>query len=66
MRLNAFAVLALLVTVAAASTSADPGVDEKLPTVLVATLFRNKEQVLPYFFSFLHALDYPKDRIALW
>lgn len=38
----------------------------KLPTVLVATLFRNKAHVLPYYFTFLDALDYPKDRIALW
>lgn len=40
--------------------------DTKLPTVLVATLFRNKAHVLPYYLSFLDALDYPKDRIALW
>lgn len=70
MRLNAFVVLpvvtALLIATAATVVADPAGADEKLPTVLVTTLFRNKAHVLPYFFSFLHALDYPKDRIALW
>lgn len=67
MRPNACVVLPLVTALLIATAAADPaGADEKLPTVLVATLFRNKAHVLPYFFSFLHALDYPKDRIALW
>lgn len=40
--------------------------DEKLPTIVIATLIRNKGHSLPYFFSSLNGLDYPKDRIALW
>lgn len=39
---------------------------QKLPTVLIVTLFRNKEHTLPYFLSYLEQLDYPKDRITLW
>lgn len=38
----------------------------KTPTVLIVTLIRNKAHVLPYFFSYLEQLDYPKDRITLW
>lgn len=37
----------------------------KLPTVLIVLLLRNKEHTLPYFFNYLHKLDYPKDRISL-
>jgi len=37
-----------------------------LPTVMVATLVRNKAHVLPYFFGMLERLDYPKDRMAIW
>lgn len=40
--------------------------DHKLPTVVIATLIRNKGHALPYFFSSLNGFDYPKDRIALW
>lgn len=38
----------------------------KLPTVLIVTLFRNKAHAMPYFFTFLNRLDYPKDRISMW
>ncbi|XP_052872719.1 glycosyltransferase 25 family member isoform X1 [Anopheles cruzii] len=38
----------------------------KLPTVMIAVLVRNKEHTLPYFFSYLEDLDYPKDRVSLW
>lgn len=38
----------------------------QLPTILIVTLFRNKAHVLPYFFSHLDRLDYPKNRISLW
>lgn len=52
------------------NTNDNPATDsdniEKMPTILVVTLFRNKAHVLPYYFTFLDALDYPKDRIALW
>lgn len=36
------------------------------PSVLICTLIRNKAHVLPYFFSYLENLNYPKDRIGLW
>lgn len=38
----------------------------KLPTVLIATLVRNKAHTLPYFLSCLDGLNYPKDRISFW
>ncbi|XP_052789249.1 glycosyltransferase 25 family member-like isoform X2 [Mya arenaria] len=40
--------------------------EEFLPTVMVATLVRNKAYALPYFFGLLEKLDYPKDRMAIW
>ncbi|XP_026474672.1 glycosyltransferase 25 family member [Ctenocephalides felis] len=43
----------------------NPG-DQKLPSVLIVTLIRNKGHTLPYFFSLLESLNYPKDRISLW
>lgn len=39
---------------------------KKPPTMLIVTLFRNKGHTLPYFFSYLEQLDYPKSRIGLW
>ncbi|XP_055534935.1 glycosyltransferase 25 family member [Wyeomyia smithii] len=36
------------------------------PKILIATLIRNKEHTLPYFFSYLESLDYSKNRISLW
>lgn len=44
----------------------DASVHWKLPTVLIVTLFRNKAHVMPYYFSFLERLDYPKERMSLW
>jgi len=42
-------------------------VDDRKPnTVFVAILIRNKAHTLPYFFSALESLDYPKDRMHLW
>lgn len=38
----------------------------KLPTVGISVLVRNKAHTLPYFFSCLGNLDYPKDRLYLW
>ncbi|XP_057652350.1 glycosyltransferase 25 family member [Diorhabda carinulata] len=40
--------------------------DNKQPTVLVSILVRNKAHTLPYFLSNFEALNYPKDRMALW
>lgn len=40
--------------------------DRKPSTVFVAILIRNKAHTLPYFFSALESLDYPKDRMHLW
>ncbi|XP_055855692.1 glycosyltransferase 25 family member [Episyrphus balteatus] len=48
------------------NSSAPANTVEKLPTVLIATLIRNKEHTLPYFLTYLQNLSYPKDRIALW
>lgn len=39
---------------------------EKLPTILIVTLFRNKAHTMPYFFTYLNRLEYPKQRISLW
>lgn len=39
---------------------------QKLPTVLIVTLVRNKAHTLPYFLTYLNRLDYPKNRISLW
>lgn len=39
---------------------------DKLPTILIVTLFRNKAHTLPYYFNYLDRLQYPKERIALW
>jgi len=36
------------------------------PTVFIAILARNKAHTLPYFFTLLDELDYPKNRIAIW
>lgn len=38
----------------------------KLPTVLIVILFRNKAHLLPHFFACLNRIEYPKDRISLW
>ncbi|KAK2578642.1 hypothetical protein KPH14_012134 [Odynerus spinipes] len=38
----------------------------KKPTVLIATLIRNKAHTLPYFLSLLEQQNYPKDRLSLW
>lgn len=39
---------------------------DKLPTILIVTLFRNKAHTMPLFFTFLNRLEYPKKRISLW
>lgn len=39
---------------------------QKAPTVLIATLVRNKAHTLPYFLTCLEGLNYPKDRISIW
>ncbi|KAH9500757.1 Procollagen galactosyltransferase 1 [Bulinus truncatus] len=42
-------------------------VDTKLlPTVVIATLVRNKAHCLPWFLGLIEKLDYPKERISLW
>uniref|UniRef100_A0A8D8E144 Glycosyltransferase 25 family member n=1 Tax=Culex pipiens TaxID=7175 RepID=A0A8D8E144_CULPI len=56
--------LLLLLAVAARLTRCD--LSYQRPKILIVTLIRNKEHTLPYFFSYLESLDYPKDRIALW
>uniref|UniRef100_A0A2A4JRR4 Glycosyl transferase family 25 domain-containing protein n=1 Tax=Heliothis virescens TaxID=7102 RepID=A0A2A4JRR4_HELVI len=41
-------------------------VRNKLPTVGISVLVRNKAHTLPYFFSCIDNLDYPKKRLYLW
>lgn len=36
------------------------------PTVLIVTLIRNKAHTLPYFFTYIEDLNYPKDKISIW
>jgi collagen beta-1,O-galactosyltransferase len=38
----------------------------KKPSVLIVSLIRNKQHTLPFFLTYLHEQQYPKDRIALW
>lgn len=40
--------------------------DRQRPAVLISILIRNKAHILPYFFTYLENLDYPKERIGLW
>lgn len=40
--------------------------DIKQPTILVSILVRNKAHTLPYFLSNFEALNYSKERMALW
>lgn len=56
-----FSILALLFLFLSKSVS-----EVKRPTVLISILARNKAHILPYFLTYLEALNYPKDRIALW
>jgi len=35
-------------------------------TVFLAILARNTAHTLPYFFSYIDRLDYPKDRMHIW
>lgn len=39
---------------------------DKLPTVFIPILARNKAHALPTFFAYLDRLNYPKDRISIW
>ncbi len=48
------------------ASSVDANETEKYPTLVIVTLFRNKAHTLPYFFTYLEQLDYPKERITLW
>jgi len=38
----------------------------RAPTVFLAILARNTAHTLPYFFSYIDKLDYPKDRMYIW
>lgn len=59
-------ILSVFFTQSTASDIVDSNETEKYPTFVIVTLFRNKAHTLPYFFTFLERLDYPKDRITLW
>uniref|UniRef100_A0A182SEL8 Glycosyltransferase 25 family member n=1 Tax=Anopheles maculatus TaxID=74869 RepID=A0A182SEL8_9DIPT len=61
-------VMLLLLMLMTTIVSCDQQIEltKQLPTVMVAVLVRNKAHTLPYFFSYLEDLDYPKDRMSLW
>ena len=51
-----------------AGTSEQP-IEEKTqraPSVFLAMLARNTAHTLPYFFSYIDRLDYPKNRMYIW
>ncbi|XP_065085939.1 glycosyltransferase 25 family member [Ochlerotatus camptorhynchus] len=56
----------LLVPLAIVLGTVSGNISFQKPKVLIVTLIRNKEHTLPYFFSYLEDLEYPKDRISLW
>lgn len=65
--INIDASAAATATDASASLPPDENLNfDKLPTILIVTLFRNKAHTMPYFFTFLNRIDYPKERISLW
>lgn len=39
---------------------------QRAPTVFLAILARNTAHTLPYFFSYIDKLDYPKNRMYIW
>ena len=39
---------------------------QRTPTVFLAILARNTAHTLPYFFSYIDRLDYPKSRMYIW
>ena len=39
---------------------------QRAPTVFLAILARNTAHTLPYFFSYIDRLDYPKNRMYIW
>lgn len=59
-------IICSLYTTQLIASNVDSNETEKYPTFVIATLFRNKAHTLPYFFTYLEQLDYPKDRITLW
>lgn len=56
----------LLVPLAIVLGTVSGNISFQKPKILIVTLIRNKEHTLPYFFSYLEDLEYPKDRISLW
>lgn len=68
-----FSIFLILICVTKCAENVEPQYSDaeldagaRFPTVLVATLIRNKAHVLPYFFGQLENLDYPKERMAIW
>jgi len=53
-----------------ATEARDQPTDEEMiqqaPTVFLAILARNTAHTLPYFFSYIDRLDYPKNRMYIW
>ena len=46
--------------------TSDASAPTRAPTVFLAILARNTAHTLPYFFSYIDRLDYPKDRMHVW
>lgn len=58
--------LLLLLTTIQLTKSQHIHQEKESPAVLISILIRNKAHVLPYFFSFLENLNYPKNRVGLF
>lgn len=62
--------ISLLVSISSDEIESEEVIQEvkhyKNNTVVIAILIRNKAHTLPYFFTCLERLDYPKDRLILW
>jgi len=48
------------------SESGEDRGEARASTVFLAILARNTAHTLPYFFSYIDRLDYPKDRMHIW
>lgn len=66
LQLMCLIVCGVCLTQSIASINVETNETEKYPTFVIVTLFRNKAHTLPYYFTYLEQLDYPKERITLW
>lgn len=61
-KMNFLVFISLCISICVVLCSAN---DEE-PSVVLVILIRNKAYMLPYFFTYLGNLNYPKERITLW